>query len=169
MIELLLAMSVMSIGIMAVYAMFESSTVQIKRASVVSTSAALADSEMENFRAVKYETIGLADTDVNAADAIYTGDGAFRAISSPANQTNSTVVVAKCPATPCTNSVPTRTVTGPDGKSYRVDTYVTWQAVQSSSGTPGRNVKLVTIVVRPAGSARVYARVSSSFDQSTGM
>ncbi len=168
MVELLIAMLVMSVGILAVFAMFESSAVQIKRASTVSTAAALADSQMESFRAVKYDTIGLVQTEVNAADSIYTGDSAFRAVSSPTNETNSTVVLAACPATPCTDSDPTRTVTGADGKSYRVDTYVTWQTVQNSSGTAGRNVKLVTLVVRDATSGRVYARVASSFDQSTG-
>jgi Tfp pilus assembly protein PilV len=169
MVELLCAMGVMSIGVMAVYAMFESSTVQIKRASTVSTAAALAGGEMESFRAVKYETIGLAETDVSAADAAYTGDAAFRAVSSPVNQTDSTVVLTKCPATPCTNTVPTRNVTGADGKSYRVDTYVTWQTVTNSAGTAGRNVKLITIVVRDATTARPYARISSAFDESTGL
>jgi Tfp pilus assembly protein PilV len=169
MVELLCAMGVMSIGILAVYAMFESSTVQIRRASTVSTAAALADSEMENYRAVKYETIGLATVDVDAADSTYTGDGAFRPISSPTNETDSTVVVNACPDTPCTSSVPTRTVTGADGKSYRLDTYATWQAVQNSSGTQGRDVKLITLVVRDAATNRVWARVSSSFDESTGL
>ncbi len=168
MVELVCAMGIMSVGILALYAMFESGTVQIKRASTVSTAAALADSEMENYRAVKYETIGLAETAVNGADSTYKGDSAYRAVSSPLNQVNSAVVVAACPATPCTTSVPTKTMTGADGKSYRVDTYITWQAVQSSTGTAGRNVKLVTLVVRDAAKPRVYARVASSFDESTG-
>ena len=168
MVELLCAMTVMSVGILAIYAMFQSSSVQIKRASTISTAAALADSQMENFRAVRYETIGLVDADVAAADATYTGDTAYRPISSPVNGTNSTVVVAACPATPCTDSEPTRQVTGADGKAYRVDTYITWQAVQNTSGTAGRNVKLVTLVVRDPANGRVYARVASSFDLSTG-
>ena len=52
-----------------------------------------------------------------------------------------------CGTSPCTTKVPVRTVTGADGRSYRIDTYVIWQTV--SNGTAmGRNVKLVTIVVR---------------------
>ena len=176
MVELVCAMGVMAIGILAVYAMFQSGIVQMKRASTTSTAAALADSEMENYRAVRYDTIGLASADVDASDSTYRGDAAYRAISSPQNQADSTVVLAKCPATPCTTSVPTKTVTGADAKSYRVDTYVTWQTVTGSDpdgagpkpAPTGRNVKLVTLVVRDPATARVYARVASSFDSATG-
>lgn len=171
MIELLAAMVVLAIGILALFAMFQSSSTQMRRAAVTSTAAALADTQMERFRAVRYETIGLAATDVASADAVYTGqsDGAYLAISSPENQVNSTVVLAKCPATPCTETVPTEQVTGADGRSYRVDTYVTWKPITNQAGVAGRNVKLVTIVVREVSTNRVWARVSSSFDELSGV
>ena len=53
-----------------------------------------------------------------------------------------------CGTAPCTTKVPVQTLTGADGKSYRVDTYVTWQTVAA-----GRAVKLVTIVVRDGANA----------------
>ena len=75
-----------------------------------------------------------------------------------------------CGSGTCTTSVPTRNVTGADGKSYRMDTYITWQLVTSASGTSGRNAKLITLVVRDQSTpSKVYARVSSSFDQATGL
>ncbi len=168
MIELLIAMSVLAIGVLAVFSMFASGMVAIKRASTVTTAAALADTEMERFRAAKYSGIGLADADgnlvVDGADSTYTSDSAYRAVSNPPNALNSAVVLA------ATSYVPTRNVAGADGKSYRVDTFITWQEVKSASGTAGRKVKLVTIVVRDTGSsARVWARVASSFDESTGI
>lgn len=234
MIELLAAMAVLSVGILAVFAMFQSGLVQIKRASSVTTAAALADSEMEGYRAIKYESIGLADSEVSAADSLYKADSAYRgdasttltgaltATTSPiavgsasafpstgtfriqvdseimfvtagAGTTSWTVVrgassttaathasgatvtlkarvdVAKCGTAPCTNSVPTKTVAGADGKSYRIDTFVTWQIATNQTGTAGRNVKLITLVVRDGANNRVYARASSAFDQSTGL
>lgn len=236
MIELLIAMTVMSIGILAVYAMFQSGMVQIKRASNVATAAALADSEMEKFRAVKYAVIGLDDTDVAAADATYKADAAYKTdtptttLAAAIDSAVTTVTVAsaagfpasapfrikvdneimvvnsgagttswsvtrgmdattaashssgatvthkqrvhlvKCGTGTCTDSVPTKTATGADGKSYRRDIYVTWQTAQNQSGTTGRSVKLVTIVVRDQTTqSRVYARVASSFDESTGL
>ena len=169
MIELVCAMTIMSIGVMALFAMFQTGMTAIKRASAVSTASALADSEMEGYRAIRYEAIGLGQTAVQAADSTYTGSTAYLAISSPTNQTNSTVVVTPCGSSPCTNAVPTKTVTGGDGRSYRVDTYVTWKSITNSNGLAGRDAKLVTIVVRDSTTGRIYARVSSTFDLSTGI
>jgi type II secretory pathway pseudopilin PulG len=78
MIELLAAMAVMLIGLMAVFGLFQAGILQIRRASTITTAAALADAEMEKFRAVKYEVLGLVDTAVDGADATYQGDAAYR-------------------------------------------------------------------------------------------
>ena len=70
-----------------------------------------------------------------------------------------------CGTAPCTASVPTKNVTGADGRSYRVDTYIVAQPVVN-----GRPVILVTIVVRDgADVSLVWSRVASSFDESTGL
>jgi type II secretory pathway pseudopilin PulG len=168
MVELVCAMAMMSIGILAVAAMFASGMTQLKNAGSVTTASALADSEMENYRAIKFEAIGLGQTAVTGADSTYKADSAYMAVSNPLNQIGSTVVVNPCPATPCTNAVPTKTVTGADGRSYRVDTYVTWHTSSNSSGATGRDLKRVTIVVRTTTPSKTWARVVSSFDESTG-
>jgi Tfp pilus assembly protein PilV len=172
MVELICAMVILQVGILSVFAMFHTGFMQVQRASKVTTAAAIADSEMEGYRAVTFNSIGLAATDIATADSTYTGSsgGAYFAISTPSNQVNSTAVVAKCPgSSPCTTSVPTKTVTGADNRSYRLDTYITWAAITNSGGVTGRNVKLVTVIVRDATNLRVYARVASSFDESTGI
>jgi prepilin-type N-terminal cleavage/methylation domain-containing protein len=172
MVELLCAMAILAVGILAVFGLFEAGVVAIKRASTITTAAALADTEMERFRAGTYSTLGLAQEDVDAVPGTdpYKSDPAWKPISSPVNALNSTVVVAKCPASPCTDMLPTRTATGADHKTYRVDTYMTWHAVENSSGTKGRQVKLVTIVVRDAHDpSKVWARSTSAFDESTGV
>ena len=151
-IELLIALTVLAIGILALFAMFESGIRSISRASSTTTAAALADREMENFRAIRYDAIGLPDALVLAAAAPYSTDTAYQASAS------SRVALAT------STDVPVQTLTGADGRSYRVDTYITWQTV----GT-GRGVKLVTIVVRDGTSpAKVWARTASAFDESTG-
>jgi prepilin-type N-terminal cleavage/methylation domain-containing protein len=156
-IELLAAMTVLAVGILALFAMFESGIRHLKRASTVTTAGAVADREMENFRAIKYAAIGLPES-LLPTTAPYTTDTAYQASS--ANR----VGLVACGTEPCTNEVPTQTVTGADGDSYRVDTYVTWQTVAA-----GRQVKLVTIVVRDADDvSKVWARAASAFDRSTG-
>jgi hypothetical protein len=56
-------------------------------------------------------------------------------------------------------------LTGPDGGSYRIDTYILPQ-----TPTGGRAVKLVTVVVRDGSnlSGLPWARESTSYDQATG-
>jgi prepilin-type N-terminal cleavage/methylation domain-containing protein len=154
-IELLIAMMVLAIGILAIFAMFESGIRSATRASHVTTAGALADREMERFRAVRYDVIGLPNalTDATAAPTPYPSDPAYNAAGR--------VDLASCGTLPC---VPVQNLTGADGRSYRVDTYVTWQTVGS-----GRGVKLVTIVVRDGSDpTKVWARTASSFDESTG-
>jgi Tfp pilus assembly protein PilV len=84
MIELLASMTVMLVGILAVFAVFQAGIVQIRRASTTTTAAAIADSEMEKFRAIRYDSIGLANSDVAAADSTYTSDSAYKADNAPA-------------------------------------------------------------------------------------
>jgi type IV pilus modification protein PilV len=161
-VEVLVAMIVLSVGILALFAMFESGIRHIRRASTVTTAAALADREMERFRALRYASIGLPDTLVAAAGTTYSSDPAYSATSGSAS--GDRVHLVACGTDPCTSKVPVQTLTGADGESYRVDTYVTWHSV-----TGGRLVKLVTIVVRDADdTSKTWARTASAFDRSTG-
>jgi Tfp pilus assembly protein PilV len=157
-VELVIAMSVLIIGVLAVFGLFHSGIIQITRASTVSTAAALAEAEMENYRAIRYDSIGLAQTDLDAISASdpYKTDSTY--------QTTTLVLLPACGTSPCTTSVPRQTKTGADGRQYRVDTYVNWHTVSG-----GRDVKVITIVVRSTSTLKEWARVVSSFDQATGV
>lgn len=156
-IELLMAMTILNIGILALVAAFQSGAFALQRASKLSTAAALADIQMERYRALKYEEIWL---DATAVSAISAGD---------AYKTDATYVANPTQLTGCTSGAehcqPSRNVTGPDGKPYRVDTYIVSDSVASS-----RLLKRVTIVIRDSRdlTGRALARIASTFDQSTG-
>jgi Tfp pilus assembly protein PilV len=157
-VEVLIAMTMLAVGILALFAMFEAGIRQISRASTITTAGALADRELESFVAIRYDSIGLPDSLVTAAATPYSSDPAYEANASDRVDLNA------CGTSPCTSKVPVQTLSGADGRDYRVDTYVTWHAV-----TGGRNTKRVTIVVRDAAdTSKVWARVGSTFDQSTG-
>jgi type II secretory pathway pseudopilin PulG len=147
-VELLIAMIVLTTGILALVAAYSSGYVALNRATRVSSATVLADSQMERVRAVQYSAIKLnISCGANCAqDATYTADTAY---SSTAQVTGCTTTDAAC--------LPTQTQTGPDGKSYRVDTYIAYSCVSgtlstSPSLTCGAGnpypVKRVTIVVR---------------------
>ena len=161
-IELLMAMVILNIGILAIVAAFSSSQLALTRASKISTASALADSQMELFRAIKYDAIALDSTTLGSVDNTYKCDVALGA-SCP--NVTSGEVTTTC-GSPLPNYCnPSRSVTGADRKNYRVDTYIT-----TTTPTNGRSVKLVTVVVRDSRnlSGRPLARVGSTFDQSTG-
>ncbi len=151
-IELLLAMTMLNIGLLAVVAAFSSGIVQLNRASRVTTAAVMADGQMELYRALTHAAIRLEPTSIPAT-APYTTDQAY----------SGTQVTATCAGTPdeCNAS---RQVTGADGKTYRLDTYIV-----SATPTGGRPLKKVTVVVRDFNNLSLtFARQISTFDPSTG-
>lgn len=153
MMEMLISLTILNVGILAIFAAFNSGAVSLERASELSSAAALADKQMELYRAIKYTAISLDTASVTAAEATYTADAAYAAGAQ---------LTATC--SPIVNECnPSRTTTGPDGRSYRVDTYVI-----SSTPPGGRALKLVTVVVRRSSGLAALARVASTFDASTG-
>ena len=159
-IELLIAMVILNIGILAIVASFNAGIVTLNRASRITTAAVLGDQQMELYRAITYDSIRLASATIPSV-APYTTDSSYSA---------SQIVTPACagPSYPdeCNAS---RTAAGADGKPYRVDTYIVEMTPNDGQPNEGRPVKLVTIVVRDGSDlAKVYVRQASSFDQATG-
>jgi type II secretory pathway pseudopilin PulG len=152
-IELIIALMILNIALLAIVGAFTASAVSLSRASRVSTAAALANSHLELFRSLDYEDIQLNTDDVNlATDAQYRTETGW---SSQVTDIDCLMTNVWCDAS--------RAATGADGRQYRVDTYV-----QTQTATGGRPVKRVTVVIRDpqALSAQPFARVASTFDAS---
>jgi Tfp pilus assembly protein PilV len=148
-VELVIAMTMLVIGIFAVASLFASAMVVSRRASETMTALTLAESKLETFRSMRYGQIGIDPSAFAAADSTYIADSAY---SSAHNVDVSGSSFA-----------PTEIVTGADHRSYRVDTYIVWQAV-----TATRSLKQVTVVVQSgSGAARPLARVASRIDASS--
>ena len=156
-VELLIAMVMLNVGLLALLAAFISGSTAVRRASRVATASTLADTQMELYRALTYGAIALDSSSIPSG-APYTTDAAYNA-----SQVTATCASGSYTSYPQCNA--SRSVTGPDHGTYRVDTYVVYR-----TPTSGRAVKLVTIVVRDSASLTgpALARQSSSFDQSTG-
>src|SRR5262249_9354722 len=155
-IELLIAMSVMTIAITAIVAGFSSGMVALANASRAGTAGTLADKQMEAYRAVAYDAIQVP----------------LPGGSCPTDP--STPVSPWTPSPTC----PVQYVKGPDGRSYRVDTSSDWACPVGdrtpSSGTPtacltgattvARPVKHVAVTVRDIATTKTYVSESSTFD-----
>lgn len=166
-LELLVSMVMLNIGILAVVAAFNSGALALKRAGEVSTASVVADKQMELYRALKYTEIALDSASVTTAntDTTYQCDVANMIDpAGPCGGANQQVQLVKTCSTMTPQCNPRQTVSGPDQRQYRVDTYVV-----SQTPPTGRAVKLVTIVVRRNSDMQTLSRVSSSFDESSGV
>ncbi len=153
-VELLIALTVLTIGIFAIVAGFSAGAASLGRAARVSTGSAVADKQLELYRGLAWTSIGLCIDPTCTTDATYKGEvGAYNASPPPGSCTS--VTPDQCN--------PSRVTAGPDGKSYRVDTYMELD----NNGNLSRNVKRVTVVVRDDGdpTLRPYARQISTFDE----
>jgi prepilin-type N-terminal cleavage/methylation domain-containing protein len=166
-VELVIAMVVLSIAILALVAAYTSGFTALSRATRVSSARLVADSQMERFRAIQYSAVKL-NTTCGAScteDGTYTADTAY---SSTAQVTGCTTTDATC--------LPTQTKTGPDGQSYRLDTYIAYTcwsgtlstspSVSCGSGNPAP-VKRVTVVVR-SSNLTTPVREQSTFNTFPG-
>ena len=81
-VELLIAMLMLNIGILAIVASFNSGAVALRRASHVSTASALADQQMEAYRALLYSQIGLDTGQIAGLDNTYKCDSVLGALVS---------------------------------------------------------------------------------------
>ena len=168
MLELLMAMVMLNVGILAIVAAFSSGNSALARANRISTAGALANKQMEVYRGIKYDNIVFTTTEWNSAlaDSTYTNDTVYQQnmrTRPPRRRSSARSRTARrmSPRTPATRAIRR---TGADHQSYRVDTYLYFD-------TPsyGNQLRTVTVVVRnPADLTRTYSRVTSTFDPSTG-
>jgi Tfp pilus assembly protein PilV len=168
MLELLMAMVLLNVGILAIVAAFSSGNSSLARANRISTAGAVANKQMEAYRGLKYENIVFMTAEWNSAiaDSVYTGDTVYQTnMLNPVAPKALVPTVTTCPANvPATACDPSYTITGADHRSYRVDTYLYFDTPSS-----GNQLRTVAVVVRnPSNLTRIFARVTSTFDQSTG-
>lgn len=182
-IELLISMVVLQVALLAIVGVFGAGSVALGRASRINTAAVLADQQMELYRTMPYDAIGL-DTAAAPTSGTYIGDTSVCATgqtpvcanSGPRNNANTSAW--SCTAASGVTSVATyfsanginpctadrNPVTGPDGLIYTVDTYIRWGMLIAGQ----REVKQVSVVVRQGTSALELAKEVGTFDCSTG-
>jgi type II secretory pathway pseudopilin PulG len=184
-VELLIAMVVLNVGILAVVGAFQSGALALGRSSTVASGTAVADRVMEVYRDLRDCGIYLTSSTIPASGSTnytqYFADptnfasvGPYSASNplwvteattgtgySPIPASSSACIPSGLSLTP-TNAV--QTLTGPDGRSYTAFVYIVILQ-PASAGAAGLYTKQVTVVVLdPQNTARVLARESSVFD-----
>jgi type II secretory pathway pseudopilin PulG len=167
-VELLIAMTVLVVGITALVAAMSSGFVAVKRAADESTAAAIADKQMEAYRALPNCAIYL-DNGTIPPSGPYTTDVAYTGTPPappPVPITNNTPLIgtSTCSAaTPPELRDAQQPIIGPDGRSYNVDTFIV-----KSTAASGGDAKKVTVIVHDPQNTKVVLRESSTFAPPTG-
>jgi type II secretory pathway pseudopilin PulG len=146
-VELLIAMTVLSVALLALVAAFTSGAFALRRAGQTSTAAALAGQQMEMYRGLEYADVRLEPTSIPGVGDPYRSDAAY----------NATQVTSACSSRPWPDPCDaSQTPTAPDGRSYRVDTYIFAETAE---------LKRVTVVARDGEnlSGAAVVRISSKF------
>ena len=121
-IELLMAMVMLNIGILAIVGAFNSGIFALNRASRITTASALADPQMELYRALTYAgDRARLDHARPARQHLQVRHGARRLVPERDVRRGHQLVHGALP----NECNPSRTATGADRKNYRVDTYIT--------------------------------------------
>jgi type II secretory pathway pseudopilin PulG len=186
-VELLIAMVILQIALLAIVGAFGAGSVALGRASRSNTAQALANQQLELYRSMTYDPIGLDTTGANAppTSGTYVADTTV----CPANQTpvcgntgprnNPGTSSWSCTATSGATSVSFyysanginpciahRLVSGansPDGQSYYVDTYIALTA----STTTQRSYKQISVVVRNGVTGKQLVKEITTMDCGT--
>ena len=166
-----MAITMLNVGILAIVAAFNSGALALSRASRASTATALADTQMELFRGIKYSNIVQTTGEWNSAvaDTTWAADSVYRSSTemnygSPTSPRALVATQTTCPNTNTNSCDPSFTTNGPEGRSYRIDTYLYYD--QPSFGG---QIKVITVVVRNASDlSRSLARETSTVDITTG-
>jgi Tfp pilus assembly protein PilE len=155
-VELMIAMFILNVGLLALLAAFANGIVTLRHSSRVATASTMADTQVELYRALTYGAIALDPSSIPGSGT-YSSDAAYSASQVTGTCSGSVASNPQCNAT--------RTVTGPDHGIYKIDTYIVWL-----TPTNGRQTKQVTVVVRDTQktTGRGLARRTSIFDESTG-
>ncbi|HEY2326626.1 MAG TPA: type II secretion system protein [Gaiellaceae bacterium] len=185
MIEVVAAMVIVSIALLALMAGYDSAFLSLHKSSQKAVAAQLADQQLELYRALPFaqvilssdEATAVGDSNQSTYDALYSTnsilDGDWvpdpndpgNEIQEPSGTVND--VTGTCTSEPgehLDNCNPIQSVTGSDGRPYRIETFIRDVPNQTAIS---RDERFVTVIVRDdssnAGDAEVL-REQTAFD-----
>ena len=179
-IELVAAMAVLSIALLALMAGYDSAAISLHKSARQTSASTVGAGQLELYRSLAYDSIGLdqgtlqtiGDPANPAYDAVYAENSILDGnsfldpvtglpVQDPSGTVND-VQIAGCGSTP--QCLPVQSVTGADGHDYRVETFV-----RDHADIPGirQTERVVTVVVRDAEVAGrpVLAQLTTAFDR----
>lgn len=180
-IELLVALTILTVALLALAAGYDQAFLSLHRAAQKSVAVELADRQMELYRSLPYASIGLDSTRTAAVgdaaqptyDALYATDPilAGDTVTDPSTGVQSQLpsgtvndVTFSCGS--AAQCLPVQPVTGSDGRSYRIESFV--RDRPNSTGIRWVE-RVVTVIVRDAAASGTpeLVQLTSAFDRTT--
>ncbi len=183
-VELLIAMVILQIALLAIVGAFGAGSVALGRASRANTAQALANQQLELYRSMTYDPIGLdtagapttgmyiADTTVcPAAQSPVCGNTGPRnnpntsswSCTAASGATSVSLYYSANGINPCIAHRQVSGANAPDGMNYYVDTYIQLTA----STTTQRSYKQISVLVRDGATGKVLVKEVTTMDCGT--
>ncbi len=186
MIEVVAATVILTIALLALMAGYDSAFISLHQASQRSTAATLGNEQLERFRAIPYLSLGLNSALVTAVgtasnpayDSLYATnsilDGTWTTDANGNPVQNPSGTVNDLTSTTCNNNtttptcLPIQTVTGSDGRHYRIETFIREDSNENAS-----NIRWTTrdlwVIVRDADKTTLpeILELQTSFDRAS--
>ncbi len=162
--ELVVAMFVLTVALLALAAGYETAAVSVRNANKKTVAAKLAMSQIELYQSLKVSSIGLDQTTLTNVKTSGSGsyDGTYVSDLAGLTPSGTDHTIVSCGSTPqCT---PIQDVTGPENHPYRLETFIRDVVNTGASGT--WNERFVTVIVRDRGLSThpLLYSVTSAFD-----
>jgi type II secretory pathway pseudopilin PulG len=142
-VELVVAIVVITIALLALMGAYEQSFFSIHTAAKTSAAGQLAENQLELYASLPYSSVGLDSstlTTKKATDTNYSSD------ESALSGTGSDATISGCGSS--AQCSPVQTLTGSDGKSYKLETFIRLLSNPNAPTGTTWNEKVVTLVVR---------------------
>jgi Tfp pilus assembly protein PilV len=158
-IELIAAMLVLTIALLALIGAYSLGYFSIGSAAKTSAAGLLANNQLELYSALPYDSIGLDAatlTYVQSSDATYSGDE-----SALPGGASGDVTISDCGTS--AQCLPVQTLAGSDHKTYKLETFIRLLANPTIST---RSEKVVTVVIRNASAvgSPIVLTMQTAFD-----
>ncbi|HVU76967.1 MAG TPA: type II secretion system protein [Gaiellaceae bacterium] len=165
MVELIVATVVLSIALLALMAGYDTAFFSVRKANQKSAAATLANAQLELYSSLPYNSIGLDQTTTNdvgdstnaaydslyATNSILDGESGVRdgvPYHDPDGVVNE-VEIPSCGTAP--SCQPIQTLTGSDGRTYRVETFI--RDVTEGTSDISFQIRNVWVLVRDPSAA----------------
>ena len=163
-VELLVAMFVLSVALLALAAGYESAAISVHNANNKTVAAKLAASQIELYQSLKVSSIGLDQTTLTNVQTSGSGsyDATYVSDEAALTPTGTDHTILGCGTTP--QCLPIQDVTGPENHPYRIETFI--RDVTNTGATGTWKERFVTVIVRDrrvSGNPLLFSE-TSAFD-----